>query len=158
MISIILILLFPFLSFFCLFFFGVYLGKKGSFYLSSTFMFITLFLSLIYFLKYLIFYTYAYVYFGKWIEVENLMINWSFIFDSLSLSMCFVINFISFIVHIYSYEYMNKDPHIIRFLLIYPVYFFYVSTSMFFQFCFNVSRLGRSRDMLFPAYFILVYT
>ena len=126
MISIVLILLFPFLSFFCLFFFGVYLGKRGSFYLSSTFMFISLFLSLIYFLNYLIFYTYAYVYFGEWIEVENLKVSWSFIFDSLALSMCFVVNFISFVVHIYSYEYMSKDPHIIRF-------FAYLSLFTFFM-------------------------
>ena len=51
----------------------------------------------------------------KWLESESLIVNWGFIFDPLSISMCVVILSISALVHLYSIDYMSGDPHIQRF-------------------------------------------
>jgi NADH:ubiquinone oxidoreductase subunit 5 (subunit L)/multisubunit Na+/H+ antiporter MnhA subunit len=40
-------------------------------------------------------------------------------FDSLTVIMCIVVTFISFLVHLYSIEYMSHDPHLPDLCLIY---------------------------------------
>ena len=62
----------------------------------------------------------------KWLESESLIVNWGFIFDPLSISMCVVILSISALVHLYSIDYMSGDPHIQRF-------FSYLSLFTFFM-------------------------
>ena len=47
---------------------------------------------------------------------DTLNIKWSFCFDSLTIIVLCVVTFISFLVHLYSIEYMNSDPHLIRFM------------------------------------------
>ena len=47
----------------------------------------------------------------------TLNINWGFHFEKvLTVVMCCVVNFISFLVHLYSVEYMKYDPHLPRFI------------------------------------------
>jgi NADH-quinone oxidoreductase subunit L len=45
-----------------------------------------------------------------------LKLNWVFVFDSLTSVMLLLVVFVSFLVHLYSMDYMNGDPHIVRFL------------------------------------------
>lgn len=54
--------------------------------------------------------------FFRWMKVDNLRIYWGALFDSLSLVMCAVVTFISFLVHIYSIGYMKHDEGIGRFM------------------------------------------
>ena len=48
-----------------------------------------------------------------WLEYLN--IEWKFVFDSLTINIYFLIGLISTFILIYSKEYLNGDPHIIRF-------------------------------------------
>lgn len=50
-----------------------------------------------------------------WITINNFLINWSFLFDSLSSLMLVVILSISFCANIYSLDYMDLEPYKIRF-------------------------------------------
>ena len=60
-------------------------------------------------------------------------------FDSLTVFMCVVVTFISFLVHLYSIEYMSHDPHLSRFMS-------YLSLFTFFM-------LGRSEGLYYNAAF-----
>ena len=53
---------------------------------------------------------------APWIESDLLIINWGLTFDSLSVIMLCVVTGISSLVHLYSSEYMNGDPHQARFM------------------------------------------
>jgi NADH-quinone oxidoreductase subunit L len=48
-------------------------------------------------------------------KLGNFLINWSFLFDTLSSLMLVVILSISFFANVYSLDYMNLEPHKIRF-------------------------------------------
>lgn len=61
---------------------------------------------------------------GHWIKYELIQLDWSFTFDSLTMSMFLPVIIISFLAQLYSYSYMNGDPHILRF-------FFYLSFFTF---------------------------
>src|SRR5688572_2469886 len=47
---------------------------------------------------------------GNWIDFGNLFIEWNFLFDNLTVTMYLPIVFISFLIQIYSLEYMGHDP------------------------------------------------
>lgn len=111
----ILILFFPFISFFCISFFGFFLGRVGTFYISSLLMFFSFIISFFSFNYILrsgdtIFYL-----LGTWITCGNLTVNWSFSYDALASIMCLVVTSVSFFVHVYSWSYMRNDPYLVRF-------------------------------------------
>lgn len=47
--------------------------------------------------------------------MELLEVHWGFLFDALSVSMLVVISIVSLFAHMYSVEYMWRDPHVTRF-------------------------------------------
>ena len=51
----------------------------------------------------------------EWVDSQWFNINWSFQFDSLTVSMLIPVLIISSLVHIYSISYMGGDPHVQRF-------------------------------------------
>lgn len=51
-----------------------------------------------------------------WIDVGSLFVGWSFLFDPLAVGMLVVVTTISFAVHVFSVDYMEKDPHKARFM------------------------------------------
>lgn len=55
---------------------------------------------------------------SKWIYVEYLEIDWSFIIDELTVTMLIPILTVSSLVHIYALGYMSHDPHQSRFFSI----------------------------------------
>lgn len=55
---------------------------------------------------------------GKWIYVEYLEIDWSFIIDELTVTMLIPILTVSSLVHMYALGYMSHDPHQSRFFSI----------------------------------------
>jgi NADH-ubiquinone oxidoreductase chain 5 len=61
-----------------------------------------------------------------WINSETLNLKWAFVFDSLTVLMCVVVSVVSFLVHIYSVEYMATDPHVIRFLCYLSLFTFFM--------------------------------
>ena len=63
---------------------------------------------------------------GSWFHISFIEISWIFLFDSLTISILIPIYFISLLVQLYSYGYMENDPHKLRF-------FSYLSLFTFFM-------------------------
>lgn len=104
------------LNFIILFFFG---RNKNNYY-ASMYVIMNLLISLI-----IVYYTLILILKEKininmniytWIITNNLKIDMSIIIDNLNIMMLFLIMTISFIVHMYSLEYMLYDPQQIKFM------------------------------------------
>lgn len=121
-----LILILPLLNIFILGFFGNNLGKVGIKLITVLNMGLALFLVInIYILTIKGYFFYLNL--GTWINLDYFFIRWGFIFDSISVSMLFIVFFVSFFVHIYSFEYMSSDPHFIRFIGTLSLFTFFMS-------------------------------
>ena len=106
--------------------FGRYLGSKGASLLSTTCLFISFFLSTMTFYEVSFHESNTYIKLSAWIESEFLNVDWGFLFDSLTVSMCFIVTFISSLVHLYSIEYMSHDPHLPRFMSYLSLFTFFM--------------------------------
>ena len=106
--------------------FGKTLGFKGSSIFSTTCLSIVLLISCIVFYEVSANNCCVYIKFTTWIDSGALNINWGFLFDSLTIIMCFIISFISFLVHLYSIEYMSHDPHLPRFMSYLSLFTFFM--------------------------------
>lgn len=128
----ILILYLPLLNFLSLITLSRYFGKIGSKLITFFYIFLTLFLSFFFFIKLLFneFYS-LHFNFGSWITSSVNIANWSFSFDSLSLTMSLVVCSISFLVHIYSFNYMDNDPNFIKFLSYLSLFTFFMLVLVF---------------------------
>jgi proton-translocating NADH-quinone oxidoreductase chain L len=107
-------------------FFGRYLGKKGSIFITTFGMLSNAFFTIILFLKMYKNDTVYIVHLGEWINSGLFSVDWEFMFDNLTVSMLFVINTISAIVHIYSSSYMSNDPHLPRFMSYLSLFSFFM--------------------------------
>nr|YP_008994151.1 NADH dehydrogenase subunit 5 [Jaminaea angkorensis]AGJ71982.1 NADH dehydrogenase subunit 5 [Jaminaea angkorensis] len=63
---------------------------------------------------------------GSWISSELMNVEWTFMFDSLTVSMLLAVLIVSSLVHVFSMDYMSADPHNQRF-------FSYLSMFTFFM-------------------------
>jgi NADH-ubiquinone oxidoreductase chain 5 len=111
-----LIILLPFLGSCTAGLLGRYLGFYGSSIITTICIFLSSSFSLIGFYKIGLLNSSVYLKLRDWLECDTLHINWGFLFDSLSISLCCVITFVSALVHLYSIEYMAQDPHLSRFM------------------------------------------
>ena len=68
----------------------------------------------------------VYIRLSTWVSSEVLLINWGFLFDSLTVIMCIVVTFVSSLVHLYSIEYMSHDPHLPRFMSYLSLFTFFM--------------------------------
>jgi proton-translocating NADH-quinone oxidoreductase chain L len=132
-----LIIFFPIFIFFILFCFGRFIGKKGTLvYLCFIYFFVYFF-----FLKILISQVAPSLFLsskaitsdvifsltlGTWIFYDTLQVDYCFVFDNLSLIMSFLVLTVSICVHLYSFEYMELDPHIIRFIAYLSLFTFFM--------------------------------
>lgn len=107
-------------------FFGRYLGSNGSAILTTSCLFISFLLSLLAFYEVGLARCFVYIKLCTWISSEVLHVDWGFMFDSLTVSMCVVVTFISFLVHLYSTEYMSHDPHLPRFMSYLSLFTFFM--------------------------------
>ena len=121
-----LILYFLFISFFIAFFFGRYFSRRHIGLFTSFCVFLSLLVSLFVFYEVGLNSSPCTITLFPWIHLDLLDLNFNFLYDSLTASMLVVVTFISFLVHIYSIEYMKEDPHQIRF-------FSYISIFTFFM-------------------------
>jgi NADH:ubiquinone oxidoreductase subunit 5 (subunit L)/multisubunit Na+/H+ antiporter MnhA subunit len=96
--------------------FGKYVGSIGSVKISIISIFISLIFSAVIFYEVALCKSPVYIELFYWINSETLNIKWSFVFDSLTVLMCLVVTFVSFLVHLYSVEYMSNDPHLTGFM------------------------------------------
>ena len=96
--------------------FGRHVGTWGAAKITTGCLFFSLFLSLCAFYEVALSGGFIYIKLVTWINSESLNIDWGFMFDSLTVTMCVVVTFISSFVHLYSTEYMSHDPHLARFM------------------------------------------
>ncbi len=131
--------------------FGRILGN-GIKFLLPFFIFVSLGLTLIFFFNIITLNTSYYLSLGIWIKSEHMTINWSFCLDSLTCSVLFIVTFVSFLVHIYSIEYMANDPHLIRFLTYLSVFTFFmvllISSNNFIQMFIGWEGVGLASYLL----------
>ena len=107
--------------------FGRKLGPKGSSIVTTGC------LSLSFLFSFLVFYEVAlligccaYIKLTHWIDSEVLHVDWSFMFDSLMVSMCCVVTFVSSLVYLCSIEYMSHDSHLASFMADVSLFTFFI--------------------------------
>nr|YP_010041752.1 NADH dehydrogenase subunit 5 [Cyanophora sudae]QPB15039.1 NADH dehydrogenase subunit 5 [Cyanophora sudae] len=97
-------------------FFVRFVGNKNAAFICTALLGLTFFLSLKSFYFIALMQNPCYMQILPWLLDENLTIFWGFLFDSVTCVMLIVVTSISFLVHVYSIEYMGGDPHLGRFM------------------------------------------
>ena len=121
-----LLIFLPFLSFLTASLFGRYLGRKGTCFITTACIFLTAFLSSIAFYEVAIGESNCYIELGTWIDSGLLHASWGFLFDTLTVLMLIVVTYVSALVHLYSTEYMENDPHLQRFMSYLSLFTFFM--------------------------------
>lgn len=89
---------------------------------------------------------------SKWICIDTISIKWCFCFDSLTSIMLVIVTFISTLVHLYSTEYMENDPHLPRFMSYLSLFTFFmlilVTANNFLQMFVGWEGVGLSSYLL----------
>ena len=124
----ILVLLFPLLSFLIVGLGGRWLGKKGAALLSVGLIGCSFLISTLAFYEVGVIGSCSRIQLLEWFSCGLFNNWWGFLFDSVTCVMLVVVTSISFLVHLYSVEYMSNDPHLIRFMS-------YLSLFTFFMLC-----------------------
>lgn len=120
------IIFLPFLGSITSGFFGFYIGRKGSVFITTLTTFLSLIFSLIIFYNSIsLEYEYL-IYLATWINSGLFNCNWSFLFDTLTMVMLIVVTSISTLVHLYSSQYMISDPHLSRFMSYLSLFTFFM--------------------------------
>ena len=94
--------------------FGRLLGKEITIKMNLVFLFFSLIINFFIFYE-CVLGSVVEVKLFSWIVLSELSVDFTFLYDFLSSSMLFLVTFISFVVHVYSYNYMDHDPSKIRF-------------------------------------------
>ena len=152
----ILIVLLPLLGFFSGSLFGRFLGV-GVCFVTTFSVFSSFILSLVLFNDVLSSGVVYKLTMGSWIFVESLNIQWCFYFDSLTSIMLIVVTFISSLVHLYSTEYMENDPHLQRFMSYLSLFTFFmlilITANNFLQMFVGWEGVGLSSYLLINFWF-----
>ena len=154
----IIILYIPLINFLLLLIFGNLIGYKGCKYLTFLLLILLLLVLFLLFFYYLIgYYTVLIDMNLNLINFNYLIISWIFIFDSLGIIMLFLVSIISLLVHIYSFNYMEMDPHIIRFISLLSLFTFFmfllIMSSNFIIFFFGWEGVGLCSYLLVNFWF-----
>ncbi len=93
----------------------------------------------------------------EWIYSDTIRVDWSFCFDSLTCVMLVIVTFISSLVHLYSTEYMENDPHLPRFMSYLSLFTFFmlilVTANNFLQMFVGWEGVGVSSYLLINFWF-----
>ena len=106
--------------------FGRHIGPKGAAITTTGCLILSFFLSLFAFYEVGLMGSPVYIRLATWVSSEVLLVNWGFLFDSLTVIMCIVVTFVSSLVHLYSIEYMSHDPHLPRFMSYLSLFTFFM--------------------------------
>ena len=151
-----LIILLPLFGFISGSVFGKFLDKSVC-YLTTGSIFASFFLSLYLFFDVLLNSVVYKLVLGSWIVSDALNIEWCFCFDSLTCVMLLVVTFISSLVHLYSTEYMEYDPHLIRFMSYLSLFTFFmlilITANNFCQMFVGWEGVGLSSYLLINFWF-----
>jgi NADH-ubiquinone oxidoreductase chain 5 len=128
----------PLLGFLVALCFGKNLGRKGVSIITTSLIGICCFLSYLNLFELLSLEGSSYsIVISPWVLSGLLEFNWCFFCDSLTSIMLVVVTTISFLVHLYSTEYIKEDPHVSRFMGYLSLFTFFmivlVTANNFFQ-------------------------
>ena len=121
-----LVLYLPLVSSLCCFFFGHYLGKNGAVHITLYSIFMSVIFSFFIFRDIVLFENIVTITLFDYINVFGIDIKAALLFDALASTMLVIVLVISFLVHLYSTEYMYEDPHLIRFLAFLSLFTFFM--------------------------------
>ncbi len=121
-----LVLYFPLVSSICCGFFGHYLGKNGATYIALYSMCFSVIISFFIFGDIVLNEKIVVIPLFSYIDVYGMTVYWELVYDVLASIMILVVINISFLVHMYSIEYMYGDPHLIRFLAYLSLFTFFM--------------------------------
>jgi proton-translocating NADH-quinone oxidoreductase chain L len=107
-------------------FFGFFLGPFGAGFITILFLGLCLLLSFVVFYEVALAGSPCFIKLAPWFDSELFSFAWGFQFDSLTAVMLIVVTFISFLVHLYSTEYMAHDPHLPRFMSYLSLFTFFM--------------------------------
>lgn len=96
--------------------FGRQIGMQGSKVITTSLISITCVIAWVIFYEVAICQSTTYIDLWSWINIGVFDVTFGFQFDTLTAVMLVLITTISALVHLYSTEYMNGDPHLTRFL------------------------------------------
>ncbi len=152
-----LLIFLPLLGFITSISFGRYLSPKGTALITCSFMLMSLFLSIVSFFEVGLCRCPVYIRLAPWVDCEMFDASWGFMFDSLTVTMCFVVTSISTLVHIYSTGYMSHDPHQPRFMSYLSLFTFFmlmlVTSDNFLQLFFGWEGVGLCSYLLINFWF-----
>jgi NADH-ubiquinone oxidoreductase chain 5 len=117
---------FTLISFLISFFFGRLSNNYYIGFFTSILILLSFITSIFLFYEVALCHAPTYIYCGNWITTELLEIQWTFAFDSLTVTMLIVILSISTCAHFYSIEYMLYDPHQIKFMSYLSLFTFFM--------------------------------
>jgi NADH-ubiquinone oxidoreductase chain 5 len=150
------IVLLPLLGFLSSSLLGRFLGKGTGFITTLTTIF-PLFLSLKLLFDVIYKANVDFIIIDNWIYCEVLQVEWSIYVDSLTSIMLIVVTFISTLVHIYSTEYMENDPHFPRFMSYLSLFTFFmlilITANNFLQMFVGWEGVGVSSYLLINFWF-----
>jgi NADH:ubiquinone oxidoreductase subunit 5 (subunit L)/multisubunit Na+/H+ antiporter MnhA subunit len=140
--------------------FGRHIGPKGAATITTSCLIVSFFLSLFVFYEVGLMGSPVYIRLATWVSSEVLLINWGFLFDSLTVVMCIVVTFVSSLVHLYSIEYMSHDPHLPRFMSYLSLFTFFmlilVTADNFIQMFLGWEGVGLASYLLINFWFTRV--
>jgi NADH-ubiquinone oxidoreductase chain 5 len=110
------ILYFPLIGSLVVGFGGKWLGHQGAIRITTSCIGIAALLSLFVFFEVCLSSSFCLISLMEWFNSETIFVSWGLIFDTLTSLMLLVVCIISFLVHLYSTEYMKGDPHLSRFM------------------------------------------
>ena len=105
---------------------GRYLGNKGAQIITIFALFLAVLLAGFAFYTVGLQHNPSYIHLYPWINVGTFQVNWGFLFDELTVTMCLMVTFISLLVHTYSIDYMATDPHQPRFMAYLSLFTFFM--------------------------------
>jgi NADH-ubiquinone oxidoreductase chain 5 len=152
-----LLIFLPLLGFIVSISLGRHLSPRGTAIVTCSFMLTSFFLSIVSFFEVGLSRCPVYIRLSPWIDCEMFDASWGFMFDSLTVTMCFVVTSISFLVHVYSTGYMSHDPHQPRFMSYLSLFTFFmlmlVTSDNFLQLFFGWEGVGLCSYLLINFWF-----
>ncbi len=98
-----------------------------------------------------------YIILSTWININNISIKWEIYVDQLTSIMFLLITTVSFVVHVYSLWYMNKDKYLAKFLSFLSLFTFFmlmlVAANNFLQLFFGWEGVGVCSYLLIGYYY-----
>lgn len=137
--------------------FGRFVGRKGSVFITVTFLIMCFALSCFAFYEVALCGSVCSIKIVDWFSSELFDAEWGLYFDTLTVVMLIVITSVSSLVHIYSVSYMSEDPHLPRFMSYLSIFTFFmlmlVTADNLLQMFFGWEGVGLASYLLINFWF-----